>query len=160
LRPLPVMSWRGILTGTVAAFLTAAPTALARCAAGPVEATVTYVRDGDTIEFGALAISLNGVAAPEWDTDHGQRATVAMRDMVLGKRLRCDLDGERTHDRCVGICYLGGEDIGERLIRDGLARDCPRYSGGRYAGAEEAAAVEGAAIRATYRMPGYCRVGG
>jgi hypothetical protein len=46
---------------------------------------------------------------------------------------RCELDGERTYDRCVGICYLQDEDISEGMVRRGLARDCPRFSGGRYA---------------------------
>ena len=39
----------------------------------------------------------------------------------------------RTHGRRVGICYQQGKDIAEALIRAGLARDCPGFSGGRYA---------------------------
>lgn len=80
--------------------------------------------------------------------------------MVLGKRLRCELDGSSTYDRCAGVCYLEGQDIGQALVRAGLARDCPRYSGGRYAAAERAAAAEGATIRRDYRLPGYCRLMG
>jgi micrococcal nuclease len=72
-------------------------------------------------------------------------------------RPRCELDGERTHDRCVGICYLHGEDISKIMVRGGLARDCPRFSGGRYAEAERRATAEGATIGRTYRLPGYCR---
>lgn len=41
-----------------------------------------------------------------------------------------------THDRLVGACYLDGSDIGAALIAAGLARDCPRYSGGRFADLE------------------------
>jgi endonuclease YncB( thermonuclease family) len=37
--------------------------------------------------------------------------------MVLGLELRCDLDGQRTYDRCVGICYLEGRDISEVMVR-------------------------------------------
>jgi Staphylococcal nuclease homologue len=55
----------------------------------------------------------------------GAQATSAMRAMVLGRELRCELDGERTHDRCVGICYLEGQDISEVMVRRGLARDWP-----------------------------------
>jgi len=61
----------------------------------------------------------------------GRRATIAMRTVVLGKRLRCELDGSSTYDRCAGVCCLNGRDIGEHLIRAGLARDRPRYSVGR-----------------------------
>lgn len=42
------------------------------------------------------------------------------------------------------------------LVRQGLARDCERFSGGRYRAAERQAADEGATIRASYPLPGYC----
>ena len=142
----------------LASSLVAMPLAAdARCAAGWIQGAATVVRDGDTIEVGATAIRLQGVAAPERGTAAGRGATIAMRAMVLGKNLRCELDGSRTHDRCAGICYLDDDDIGEALIRAGLARDCPRFSDGRYAEAEDAASADGAAIRAVYSLPGYCR---
>lgn len=106
---------------------------------------VTHIRD-DTIEVGGLPIRLQGLAAPERGEPGARAATGAMREMVLGQELRCELDGERTHDRCVAICYLEGADIGEIMVRRGLARDCPRFSGGRYAALEQAAAMEGATI--------------
>ncbi len=49
-----------------------------------------------------------------------------MTDLVMGKRLRCELNGEKTHDRFVGVCYLDGKDIGATVIANGLALDCPR----------------------------------
>jgi micrococcal nuclease len=118
---------------------------------------VTHVRDGDTIELGGMAIRLNGLAAPERDEPGGAEATEAMRAMVEGRPLRCELDGERTHDRCVGICFLGDEDISEAMVLRGFARDCPRFSGGRYRAAEAQAAAAGATIGVSYRLPGYCR---
>lgn len=60
------------------------------------------------------------------------------------------LDGERTRERSVKICYLNSADIAEVMVRQGLARNCPRDSGGRML-TEEAAAAHGAAIRSTYR---------
>lgn len=48
-----------------------------------------------------------------------------------------------------GVCHSGEQDIGATLIGNGLALDCPRFSGGRYAVYE----VEGAA---RMRLPGYC----
>jgi Staphylococcal nuclease homologue len=59
-----------------------------------------------------------------------------------------------TYDRCVGVCYLNGINIEEELVRIGLARDCPRFSGKRYREVEQAAADQGATIRETYRLPG------
>ena len=80
----------------------------------------------------------------------GAQSKAFMADLVLGYRVRCELNGDRTYDRFVGICYLDGKDIGAMVIANGLARDCPRYSGGRYAEYE----VEGAAAR--IKLPGYC----
>jgi micrococcal nuclease len=67
-----------------------------------------------------------------------------------------NLDGERTHDRCVGVCYLDGADINEVMVHRGVARDCPRYSQGRYAEAERQAAAGGSMIQQRYPLPGYC----
>lgn len=32
--------------------------------------------------------------------------------LVISREVRCEIDGEHTHDRCVGVCYLDGENIG------------------------------------------------
>jgi micrococcal nuclease len=118
---------------------------------------VTFVRDGDTIVVGSMPIRLNGLAAPEWDEPGGDAAMDAMLELVEGRTLRCELNGERTHDRCVGVCYLEGVDISAAMVAAGVARDCPRFSGGRYQQAEAQAAAAGARIGRTYRLPGYCR---
>jgi len=120
-----------------------------------ISGTVTHVRDGDTIEVDGLPIRLNGLSAPERDEPYGKAATDFMRSLVFGKVLRCELNGEQTYDRKVGICYLDGADISALIIREGLARDCPRYSGGRYAADERQAKRTG--LHQTYRLPGYCR---
>ncbi|HEX5796544.1 MAG TPA: hypothetical protein VFY19_11940 [Geminicoccaceae bacterium] len=80
-----------------------------------------------------------------------------MLELVLNRKVRCELDGERTHDRCAGVCFLEGQDIAAILVQQGLARDCPRFSGGRYAEAERQAAADGATISGVYPLPGYCR---
>jgi micrococcal nuclease len=129
----------------------------AACPRGALTSEVTYVRDGDTIELGAMAIRLSGLAAPEGAEPGGSEATVAMRDLVLGAVVTCELDGEATYDRCAAICFLEGADIAAEMVRLGLARDCPRYSGGRYQAVELEAAATGATIAATYALPSYCR---
>ncbi len=113
--------------------------------------TVTKVRDGDTIEVGKVPIRLKGVSAPEMRDPLGPKSKSFMTNLVMGKRVRCELDGSKTHDRVVGICYLDGKDIGATVIANGLALDCPRFSGGRYVEYE----VEGAAAK--IKLPGYCR---
>ena len=113
--------------------------------------TVIKVRDGDTIEVGKVPIRLNGVSAPELNELLGSESKEFMFDLVMGKQLRCELSGGKTHDRLVGTCYLGEQDIGAALIAKGLARDCPRYSGGRYAEYED----EG--VTAKMKLPKYCK---
>ena len=99
-----------------------------------IKGRVTHVRDVDTIVVNGLPVRLNGVDGPELDERGGRAAKRWMQDLVLGRPVTCDLNGEKTYDRWVGVCFRGdGRDIGELAIGAGQARDCPRYSDGRYA---------------------------
>ena len=113
--------------------------------------TVTRVRDGDTIEIGPIPIRLEGISAPELREELGQQSKLFMRKLVIGRQVFCTLNGRKTHDRFVGVCFLGGRDIGATIITKGLARDCPRYSGGRYSKLETAAGKLG------IKLPKYCQ---
>ena len=114
-----------------------------------------HVLDGDTIVVDGIHVRLKGVAAPEVahfgdpGEPGGEEAKAFMVELVEDEIVICDLTQERTHGRRVGWCYRDGQDIAEALIRGGLARDCPRFSGGRYAAAEQ---PEAAALP----VPGYC----
>ncbi len=112
---------------------------------------VTKVRDGDTIEVGEIPIRLNGVSAPELKEPLGPQSKAFMTDLVMGTQVRCELDGTKTHDRFVGVCYLDDRDIGAAVIGAGLALDCPKFSSGRYA----QLVVQGAPVR--IKLPGYCK---
>lgn len=102
-------------------------------AANDIQGKVQYVYDGDTIRVRGVKIRLNGLHAPEGGMPGGAQATRFMRNHYGGKVLRCRLNGDRTYDRLVGICWgPDGEDIAAALVAAGLGRDCPRYSGGRY----------------------------
>ena len=139
------------------AFLTL-PIALdARAENLTLEGTVSHVRDGDTIELGPIAIRLQGIAAPEGNEPGGDIATDVMRDLVLGKDVRCDLTGDRSHDRVIGVCFLkDGRDVGEVMVFQGTARDCYRFSRGRYDDAERHARTMGHDLSRIYTLPGYC----
>lgn len=116
-----------------------------------IEGRVTHVRDVDTIEISSVPVRLNGVDGPELDELGGNTAKRWMQKLVLRKPVRCELNGEKTYDRWVGVCYLAsGDDIGALAISNGHARDCPKYSGGRYAGLETAKSKK-------LKPHGYCR---
>ena len=108
------------------------------------------IRDADTIVVSGTPVRLNGVDAPELGTRAGRDARRWMVNYLGGRSIECDLNGERTHDRWVSICYADGEDIGAALIAAGHALDCRRYSGGRYAHLETPAA------RSRIRRTSYC----
>jgi micrococcal nuclease len=96
-----------LVTGTA----TAAP-----CPSGSLFGNVTSVRDSDTIVVGNMPIRLNGLATPERD-EPGSGAAVDAINLVEGQILRCELNGERAHDRCVGICYLQRRQTAADVVR-------------------------------------------
>lgn len=115
-----------------------------------IEGRVTKVRDVDTIVVAGTPVRLNGVDGPEVSTGAGRDAKLFMERLVGGKTVACKLNGERTHDRWVGVCFLDDVDIAEIAIRQGQALDCARYSGGRYRSLETRAA------RSRFQRARYC----
>lgn len=90
------------------------------------------VRDADTIVVDGRAVRLNGVDAPELGTSAGRDARRWLVIYLKGKSVVCELNGERSYDRWIGICYANGKDIGASVISAGHALDCKRFSNGRY----------------------------
>lgn len=115
-----------------------------------LEGRVTVVRDVDTIVVAGTPVRLNGLDGPETSTRIGREARSFMTRLVRGEIVSCQLNGERTYDRWVGICYLDGQDIAAIAVANGYALDCRRYSGGRYRDLESPAA------RSRIQRAGYC----
>lgn len=115
-----------------------------------IEGRVTVVRDVDTIVVAGTPVRLNGLDGPETSSRIGREARAFMNQLVRGETVTCRLNGERTHDRWVGVCFLDGQDIGAIAVANGHALDCARYSGGRYRGLETPAA------RSRIKRAGYC----
>jgi endonuclease YncB( thermonuclease family) len=120
-------------------------------ATGPAFSASLQVRDADTIVVDGTPVRLQGVDAPELKTSAGKDARRWMVNFLAGKSIDCQLNGERSYDRYIGICYAGGADIGAAVISAGYALDCQRYSGGRYRHLETPAA------KSRIRRAGYCR---
>lgn len=123
---------------------------------------IAGVEDGDGILFGEVEIRLQGIAAPEDNNfiidPGGPEATDNLKQLAQGRNVRCELDGTVTprSNRPAGICYVGNQDLGALQVRQGFARDCPRYSGRRYALEEAAAVASGINISEIYELPRYC----
>jgi endonuclease YncB( thermonuclease family) len=69
---------------------------------------------------------------------------------LRGAKVNCELTGERSYDRYIGVCYVGKQDIGAAVIKAGHALDCQRYSGGRYRHLEQPSA------KSRIKRAGYC----
>lgn len=109
------------------------------------------VRDADTIVVSDTPVRLQGVDAPELNTRAGKDARRWMVNFLAGRKVECELNGERSYDRHIGVCYADRSDIGAAVIVAGHALDCWRYSGGRYRHLETPAA------KSRLRRAGYCR---
>jgi endonuclease YncB( thermonuclease family) len=94
-------------------------------------------------------VRLLGLHAPERREAGGEAARRWMIEQALGRTLVCRLDGRRSFDRVVAVCFNSGGDLASQLIASGRGRDCPRFSGGRYAGDETDAGRRLA-------LPAYC----
>lgn len=93
--------------------------------AGPAKAT-----DGDTLVIGSEKVRLLGLDAPEgrqvcqrggreWRC--GDDATLALRSLVAGRSVTCDVRGRDRYQRALAVCTAGGVDVAREMVRSGLA---------------------------------------
>ena len=77
--------------------------------------TITHVRDGDTIEVDGIPIRLAALDCPENGSAEGNQATVVAKQLA-GLEASCELTGDKTYDRLVGYCSIGGLDFGKMMM--------------------------------------------
>jgi endonuclease YncB( thermonuclease family) len=88
------------------------------------------VTDGDTLVLNGQRLRLEGVDAPEsaqtcersgvpWPC--GADATLALRLFLHGKVLRCEDRGRDRFGRILARCWVGDQDLGAWLVREGWA---------------------------------------
>ena len=111
------------------------------CLASPVWADVNgtvRVIDGDTFDVGGVRVRIHGIDAPEvgqpctsdvlgvYDCGAFVRDEVARR--YQGRAATCDVIELDRYGRSVAKCFVDGQDIGEDIVRDGLAEAYREYS--------------------------------
>lgn len=93
--------------------------------------------DGDTIVIKKTQIRLFGIDAPELDHPYGQKAKWALVALCNGKHVRAEITDEDEYGRTVAKCFLpDGHDLSAEMVKQGLAIDWPKFSGGIYASLE------------------------
>jgi endonuclease YncB( thermonuclease family) len=114
------------------------------------------VVDGDTLEIHGSRIWLWGIDAPESSQlcrgedslqyRCGAQAANDLDAFIARRPVNCSLVNLDPYGRTVAICSVGGTDLGEWLVRKGLALDWRQYSKGRYDGAQRDAEHPGRGI--------------
>lgn len=92
-----------------------------------------YVTDGDTITIQKTQIRLFGIDAPELNHPYGQKSKWAMLRLCKGQEIRAEITDIDAYGRTVAKCFLpDGRDLSAELVKQGLAIDWPKFSGGLY----------------------------
>lgn len=121
-------------------------------------ATNIRVIDGDTFEWNGEVIGLWGIDAPELDqTCVAENEEVAIGEDAFtflllflrrGTGIFCDEQYRDRYGRPVARCegFFANSDVGQIMVRRGLAWDYAQFSGGEYADAQDLAQTEGLGI--------------
>lgn len=91
-----------------------------------IHGKVVHVSDGDTVtlkdEDGEKhKVRLNGIDAPEIGQDYGDESRDFVKQLALNKSASVEVIGVDQYDRVLGILYIGGINVNEELLSNGLA---------------------------------------
>jgi len=125
--------------------------------------------DGDTLEIHGNRIRLWGIDAPESTqlcrgegSEQYRCGALAANNLVafIARRpLNCNPISLDRYGRTVATCAVGDADLGEWLVRNGLAVDWPEYSHGRYGADQREAEQAGRRLwKGSYVEPWLYRV--
>jgi endonuclease YncB( thermonuclease family) len=127
------------------------------------------VIDGDTIEIHGAHIRLWGIDAPE-STQFcrgensepyrcGAQAANDLDTFIARRPVSCLPISLDQYGRAVATCLVSHVDLGDWLVRSGLALDWPQYSKGKYGVAQQDAEHAGRGIwKGSYVQPWLYRV--
>jgi endonuclease YncB( thermonuclease family) len=127
------------------------------------------VVDGDTLMIRGTSIRLWGVDAPKGtqlcrkkDGDQYPCGVEAANDLdtfIAMRPVDCNPIRLDRYGRTLATCAVGGADLGEWLVRNGLALDWPQYSKGRYGSIQREAKQAGRGMwKGSYVIPWRYRV--
>lgn len=126
-------AWLLVLAATTTMWAEQGATGLRRYVGARLNATVTSVVDGDTVnaslpDGATTTIRLDGIDTPERDEPYSTQATRATRVILLSKRVQLQGTDVDAYNRLVARIVVDGVDVSVALVRDGLACHFTRYS--------------------------------
>lgn len=130
-RPLLLLLSATLVALSLAALVLPSPAQ----AQGTIEARVSRIIDGDTFTLSGESrrIRVWGLDAPERNERGATAATNAMRALISGQILRCQIRDIDRYGRYVGQCFLpDGRDITAEMIRMGVATEYCYFSRNYY----------------------------
>lgn len=111
---------------------------LAAPAAAQTFSGTVRVSDADTWRVGAVTVRLFGIDAPEIgqacqlsdgrNRDCGAWARDRAAALYSGARAICETRDTDRYGRTVAVCRVAGEDVGARLVREGIAEAYRKYA--------------------------------
>jgi endonuclease YncB( thermonuclease family) len=157
------------MTRTAIAVLAALILAPASAAAADNLAGQASIIDGDTLEVHGTRIRLWGVDAPESSQlcrgedslqyRCGAKAANDLDAFIARRPVNCLPISLDRYRRTVATCSVDGADLGDWLVRNGLALDWPQYSKRKYDDAQREAEQAGRGMWAgSYVKPWLFRV--
>ena len=126
----------------------------------PAAAQPVTVTDGDTIKINGTIYRLWGIDAPEtkqWCGDHaaGVIASGTLAKLVDGAaHVACEAKATDRYGRTVAICRADGRDLGQAMVRLGMAWAFTRYSG-QYVPDQDAASADNLGIHRHACVPAW-----
>jgi endonuclease YncB( thermonuclease family) len=114
------------------------------------------ITDGDTLDIHGTRIRLWGIDAPESSQlcrgedslqyRCGAQAANNLDAFIAGRPVSCLPISLDRYGRTVATCSASGQDLGDWLVRNGLALDWPEYSKRKYDAAQRDAEQAGRGI--------------
>jgi len=95
------------------------------------------VVDGDSLEITGTKIRMHGIDAPESKQSClangksyrcGQKATVALAELIGSSSVRCEEKDQDRYGRVVAVCFVGQTSLNASLVSQGWALAYRRYS--------------------------------
>ena len=121
----------GMWVITAAVMLAALP-----ASAGSLSGTASVI-DGDTLVVGNVTVRINEIDAAELgqkcdlmnggDWACAEAAADRLAELVGSANVECEAHGNDPYGRIIATCFVGGVDLGQKLVEEGLAWAFVKY---------------------------------